>query len=183
MSSVPILETERLRLRAFGADDFETYARWCGDVEAMRFIGDGKPMTRDEAWRGLAMVIGHWSLRGYGLWAAEEKTSGELIGRIGLYRPEGWPGLEVGWLVARERWGEGFAPEGAAAAMHHAFDVLSEPRLLSLIQPGNVASIRVAEKLGEHFDGEIDVRGKLVDVYAIEQQTWGSTESAQAQPA
>ncbi len=178
MSAVPTLETERLRLRGFGPDDFETYARWCGDAETMRFIGEGKPVGRDDAWRSLAVVMGHWPLRGYGLWAAEEKASGALIGRIGLYEPEGWPGLEVGWLVDRERWGEGFAPEGAAAALHHAFTVLSVPRLISLIQPDNAPSIRVAEKLGERYDGQIEVSGALANVYAIGRETWRSTVSS-----
>jgi len=183
VSLVPTVETERLRLRAFSADDFAPYARWCGDAEMMRFIGDGKTMNPDEAWRSLAMVMGHWLLRGFGLWAAEEKASGELIGRIGLYQPEGWPGLEVGWLIARERWGEGFAPEGAAAVLCHAFGVLLAPRLLSLIQPGNAASIRVAEKLGQRREDTIEVRGQLVDVYAIDQQTWQAAESIRMRSA
>ena len=112
--------------------------------------------------------LGHWQIRGYGLWAAEEKQSGALIGRIGLYRPEGWPGLEVGWLVARERWGEGFATEGARAALDYAFTVLGEPRAISAIAPENAASIRVAEKLGLRLCGDApDRRARSVSIYEI----------------
>ena len=166
--AVPILETSRLRLRGFRADDFETVARWCSDAETMRHIGEGQPMSRGDAWRSLAMIVGHWPLRGYGLWAAEEKAGGALVGRIGLYEPEGWPGLELGWLVDRERWGEGFAPEGAAAALAFGFDTLGAEKLISLIQPGNAASVRVAEKIGERYEGQRDVFGQLANVYAIE---------------
>jgi RimJ/RimL family protein N-acetyltransferase len=155
------LETARLKLRQFGEPD----------PEVMRYVG-GKPLSRDEAWRSLGYILGHWKIRGYGLWAAEEKSSGALVGRIGLYRPEGWPGLEVGWLVDRARWGEGFASEGGAAAMAHAFERLHAKRLISVIEPGNAASIRVAEKLGEHFLREQQLQGKRVRIYAIERAHW-----------
>jgi RimJ/RimL family protein N-acetyltransferase len=105
--------------------------------------------------------------RGHGLWAAEEKASGALIGRIGLQCPDGWPGLEVAWLVARERWREGFATEGARAALGHAFAVLREPRAISLIAPGNAASIRVAEKLGMRLEETRRIAGKVASLYAI----------------
>jgi RimJ/RimL family protein N-acetyltransferase len=153
------LETERLRLRQFRGDDLDAYARITGDAEAMRYIAQGEPLDREAAWRSLAYIHGHWWIRGYGPWAAEEKASGRLIGRIGLYRPEGWPGLEVGWLVARERWGEGFATEGARAALAHAFTAVGARRAISAIVPENAASIRVAEKLGMHCDESRQIAG------------------------
>jgi RimJ/RimL family protein N-acetyltransferase len=167
----PCLDTPRLRLRQFVEADLDEYARITADPEVMRYVG-GAPLSRDEAWRSLGYILGHWKIRGYGLWAAEEKASGALVGRIGLYRPEGWPGLEVGWLVDRARWGEGFAPEGGAAAMAHAFEGLGAKRLISVIEPGNAASVRVAEKLGERFEREQPLQGKRVHVYAIERARW-----------
>ena len=98
--------------------------------------------------------------------------SGELIGRIGLYRPEGWPGLEVGWLVARERWGEGFATEGGRAALAHAFTALDAHRVISAIAPENRASIRVAEKLGLRYAESRQVAGKAVSIHSIERRSF-----------
>jgi RimJ/RimL family protein N-acetyltransferase len=164
----PELETERLRLRQFRSGDLDEYARITGDAETMRYIGPGTPLDREGAWRSLAYMHGHWWIRGYGLWAAEEKHSGTLIGRIGLYQPEGWPGLEVGWLVARSRWGEGFATEGARAALAHAFSVVGARRAISAIAPGNAASIRVAQKLGMHCAESRQIAGRSVSIYAID---------------
>ncbi len=82
-------------------DDF---ARISADAEVMRHVGGGAPATRAQAWRAMAMFTGHWILRGYGLWATEERATGRFIGRIGLWNPEGWPGLEVGWLLDRDLW-------------------------------------------------------------------------------
>jgi RimJ/RimL family protein N-acetyltransferase len=143
-----VLETRRLLLRPFLESDLDAYAGICSDPEVMRYIGAGSPLSRDDAWRSMALILGHWQLRGYGMWAAEDKQSGALVGRIGLYNPEGWPALEVGWLIERARWGHGLAAEGGAAAMQFAFERLNLSHLSSIIQPLNRASIRVAEKLG-----------------------------------
>ena len=72
----------------------------------------------------MAYLLGHWELRGYGQWALIERDSGRLVGRTGLLRPENWPGLEVGWLVGREHWGRGFAPEAGRASIDWARDAL-----------------------------------------------------------
>ena len=160
----PELETPRLRLRQFVEADLDAYARITADAEVMRYVG-GAPLSRDEAWRSLGYLLGHWKIRGFGLWAAEEKSTGALVGRIGLYHPEGWPGLEVGWLVDRARWGEGFATEGGAAAVAYAFDTLAAGHLISVIEPPNGASIRVAEKLGERFERKMLLQGKQVCIY------------------
>src|SRR5258706_14382225 len=89
------LQTERLILRMFRNSDFESFAETCADPEVMRYLGEGKPLNRGEAWRQMAMIVGHWQLRGYGLWAVEERETGNLAGRIGFYNPEGWPGFEI----------------------------------------------------------------------------------------
>lgn len=109
------IETERLLLRAWEPDDFEDFAWISADREVMRYIADGQPATRSQAWRTMAVFVGHWALRGYGLWAAEEGRTGKFVGRIGRWNPEGWPGLEVGWLLDRGHRGRGLATEGARA--------------------------------------------------------------------
>ncbi|MGE5177505.1 MAG: GNAT family N-acetyltransferase [Bacteroidota bacterium] len=166
------LETERLILRQFRDSDIEAYAAMCADPEVMRYIGEGKPLSRDDAWRNMAMVAGHWSLRGYGMWAVEERSTGALVGRVGLYYPEGWPGQEVGWALARPHWGKGFAFEAARASLAHAFEILQWRRAISLIDPENRRSIRLAERLGERLEGELPVRGWKTLCYAIDRSAW-----------
>jgi RimJ/RimL family protein N-acetyltransferase len=168
---VVTLETERLRLRMFREEDFAPYAQICADPEVMRYLADGKPLTGAEAWRQMAMILGHWQLRGYGLWAVEERATGALLGRIGLFNPEGWPGLELGWALGREHWGKGYATEGARRALRYAFDELKQPHIISLIRPENAASIRVAERLGETLEGRMELFGHAVLIYGIDRPT------------
>ncbi len=167
----PELETERLVLRMFRESDTDAYAEMLADPEVMRFL-DGKPLSRQEAWRNMAMLIGHWHLRGYGFWAVEEKSGGELVGRVGCWRPEGWPGFEVGWALRRRFWGRGYATEAARASVEYAFESLGQTRVLSLIAPDNVNSIRVAERLGERPRGEWEVFGMKVIIYGVGREEW-----------
>ena len=99
MIEIPVIETERLRLTALDERHFEAYASMLADPSSTRFVGDGEPLDRMNAWRSMAMLLGHWQLRGYGMWAIELKDSGEFVGRVGLHRPEGWPDLELGWML------------------------------------------------------------------------------------
>ena len=95
----------------------------------------GGPLDVADTWRQMAFFVGHWELRGYGLWVVERE--GELIGRVGLLQPEGWPGLEVGWLLGRDAWGHGYATEAARAAAEYAWRELDAQELISLIAPDN----------------------------------------------
>ena len=165
--TVPELETSRLLLRGFRDEDGEAWAEICADEELMRWIGR-EPMDRGDAWRHMAELSGHWALKGFGQWALEERRSGELVGRAGLYRPPDWPGLEVGWLVRRDRWGRGYATEAGAAAVRYAFERLGADHVLSLITVENAASRRVAEKLGAVASGPIDLRGHTMTVFRID---------------
>jgi RimJ/RimL family protein N-acetyltransferase len=92
-------------------------------------------------------MLGHWTLRGFGLWAVNRKSDGIFIGRVGLYYPDGWPGLEVGWVLARPYWGHGYATEAASASRDYGFKNYPVPNLISVIHPDNLASQRVAERL------------------------------------
>jgi RimJ/RimL family protein N-acetyltransferase len=166
------VETPRLRLRPFVRADFEAFARMCADAEVVRFLGDGLPVGRTRAWFEMAAHVGHWHLMGYGEWAAEEKATGTFVGRIGLQRPEGWPDTEVGWILAREHWGN--AIEGGRAALDVAFNRLRLPRVISMIHPDNAASIAVAQRLGETFDRRMIVNNRVRLIYAIEAQSWQS---------
>lgn len=161
------LETDRLLLRMWRNEDFEPYAKMCEDEDIMRYIG-GKPLSRLEAWRHFAYLIGHWHLRGYGHWAVEEKATRKFIGRIGFLNPEGWPAFEIGWTLGKESWGKGYATEGAHRALQYAFNDLDKKHVISLIHPENRASIRVAERLGEKPEGTAEVLGIPVIIYGID---------------
>jgi RimJ/RimL family protein N-acetyltransferase len=163
--TIPELETERLRLRAFRNEDLDAYAPMCADPEVMRYLGTGVTLSRDDAWRSMASFLGHWALRGYGMWALEEKATGALVGRAGFLNPEGWPGFELGWTLGRAYWGRGFATEAARRALDFAFTDLDQPRVISLIRPANTPSMRVAERLGEVRVGEIELLGAPCYVY------------------
>ena len=166
------LETERLLLRPFKQDDFEDYARITAYPDVMRYIGNGQPLSRADAWRSMAVHLGHWQLRGYGMWGAELKETGRVIGRIGLYFPESWPGLEVGWLLDRACWGQGLAAEGGRAALDYAFRELQVDHVISIIHPENRASIRVAEKIGERFEEKGTLNGTDVVFFGITAPSW-----------
>jgi RimJ/RimL family protein N-acetyltransferase len=113
----------------------------------------------------MAVHAGHWVLRGYGNWILE--ADGRMVGRTGLWRPVGWPGLEVGWTLAREAWGRGYATEAGRAAMEWAWSELRLPGLISVIRPENARSIRVAERLGFAPGREDTVLGVRVVIYEI----------------
>lgn len=163
----PEFETERLFFRQWTEDDLGPFARLNADKEMVRYLGRGAVMSRADSWRQIALLMGHWQMRGYGLWAVDEKASGALIGRIGLWYPEGWPGLEVGWLVDRAHWGKGYASEGGRAALEMGFTQLGASSLCSVIHPENAASIRVAEKIGEGFARMVEVMGVEAALYTV----------------
>ena len=150
---IPEIQTARLLMRGFTDDDLDELAAISADPEVTRWVGDEDGLSREETWRRIAYFLGHWHLRGFGQWALVERDSGKLVGRAGLLRPEAWPGLEVGWLVAREHWGRGFAPEAGRASMEWARTELGADHIISLIEDENVRSARVAEKLGMTVEG------------------------------
>ncbi|HEY6396065.1 MAG TPA: GNAT family N-acetyltransferase [Solirubrobacteraceae bacterium] len=165
MTAIPELRTERLLMRAWRESDLDDYAAMAADPAVMRYIGQGKPADRADAWRAMALFVGHWALRGFGLWAVERQESGSFIGRVGLWQPEGWPGLEVGWALARSHWGHGYATEAGRASIQFAWDVVGVDEVISLIEPENSASQRVAERLGMHVRERHSLAATEVLVY------------------
>ena len=162
-----VLETPRLLLRQFREPDWDAYAETSADAEVMRYIGTGATLTREESWRSIANFLGHWQLRGYGMWALESKETGEFLGRAGFHEPPGWPGFELGWVLGRTHWGRGYASEAARAALAHAFNGLGRAKVISLIRHGNARSIRVAEAIGARLAGEAEMLGAKALVYEI----------------
>jgi len=142
----PTLTTERLILRPPEQGDLDGWAEMMADEEASRFVGGLQ--ARPASWRALASMAGSWVLLGFGMFSVLEKDSGRWVGRIGPWQPEGWPGSEVGWGLAREFWGKGYAVEAAAASIDWAFDALGWTEVIHCIDPANTPSQKVAERLG-----------------------------------
>jgi len=163
--TIPRLSTDRLILRAFAESDLEAYAPMMADPAVTQFLGEGRPLSRVDAWRQMAMILDHWTLRGFGLWAVEERGSGRLVGRIGCNMPEGFPAFEIGYVLAREAWGKGYAREGAAASLQFARQTLRRREITSIIRPANTASIRVAISLGAQAAETVEFFGAPSIIY------------------
>jgi RimJ/RimL family protein N-acetyltransferase len=144
--SLPTLETQRLLLRPPLSEDFDAWAEFCGDEEAHRFLGGA--LDRASAWRIISMMTGAWTVRGFSYFSVIEKASGRWVGRVGPWQPEGWPGTEVAYGLARQAWGKGYAHESASAAMDWAFKQLCWTEVVHCIDPANEPSQRVAARLG-----------------------------------
>ena len=145
------LETERLILRLPRPEDFDAYAELQADSEASRYIGG--VLTRPAAWRKFLQMPGAWVIQGYAMFSVIEKASGEWIGNVGPWQPEGWPGTEIGWAFRRCAWGRGFAFEAATVAADWAFAQLGWARMIHSIVPDNQASQKLARRLGSHVSG------------------------------
>ncbi len=151
MIEIPIHESECLHLRAPCQGDFEAEAEFYAS-ERSSFVGG--PLTREFAWRKLPSVIGHRQLRGYGMWAVDEKSSGAYCGRAGLWYREGWPEPEVGWSLIQNAEGKGYALEAALKSREYAYGTLGWTTAISLIGAGNKRSEALAKRMGAVFDYE-----------------------------
>ncbi|MEV5747389.1 GNAT family N-acetyltransferase [Actinoallomurus sp. NPDC052308] len=160
------LETPRLVLRPLTADDFDEYAAMLADPEVGRHLFAEGGMSREDSWRSLALFLGHQQIRGYSNFAVTERDTGRFVGRVGPWRPLGWPGLEVGWCLVRRYWGKGYATEAARAAVRYCFDDLQATEVMSLIRVGNTRSVRVAERIGHEYRRDTDLRGVRCHVYS-----------------
>ena len=145
----PTLSSERLTLRAPTAADAENVITFLGDPA--RSPGFGGPLSRNDAWRWYASMIGHWHLRGYGFWMVDT-LDGAPVGFVGLWNPEGWPEAELGWVLFDGAEGKGYAVEAALTVRNYAYDVLGMPALTSNIIPSNEPSKAVARRLGATFE-------------------------------
>ena len=175
--AIPTLETEHLTLRPFREADVTTLFEVSQDAEVVRYVGDRRAPTLQESWRAVAGWIGHWAMRGYGQWAIDERSSGRFVGRAGIINPAEWPGPEVGYLLGRPWWGQGYATEAARAAMDWGFEQIGFDALISLIDPANRRSIAVATRLGESPRGEVDLLGNRVLIYGISRAEWGTDQA------
>jgi RimJ/RimL family protein N-acetyltransferase len=170
----PVIETERLILRRWRESDIEPNTAMLADPATARFItSDGNAVTDPfVGWRNAAVMAGHWALHGFGIFVVEEKQTGRYAGRVGPWSPAGWPGFEVGWGIARDFRGKGYAVEAARASIDWAFARFDLDRIIHCIDRENVASQAVARRLGANIEGEFDLFGHVADIWATRRETW-----------
>ena len=160
----PILETERLRLRGYRLEDFPIRRELWLDPRVLKYI-HRKPQTESEAWASFLVLVGHWEMMGFGYWVVEEKSSGRFVGEIGFadFKREIEPSIagvpEIGWVIAPEHHGKGYASEGVRAALAWGDSHFDSGRTVCIIDPENAASLRVAEKHGYREETRTLFRG------------------------
>ncbi|MBL0969079.1 MAG: GNAT family N-acetyltransferase [Brevundimonas sp.] len=165
-----VLHTERLILRPIAMEDFPRWAEMMADPEAAKFLGGAQPAAT--AWRGFMTMAGAWSLTGISMFSLIERETGLWLGRIGPWRPHGWPGNEVGWGLHPDAQGKGYGVEAATAALDYAFDVLDWPDVIHCIDPDNTPSQRLAERVGSRNLGPTRMPPPF-DHLAVD--AWGQT--------
>lgn len=174
------LETARLTLRRWRADDLEPLAAIHADPDVMRWIGDGSTRDKNQTRAGIEAMERQWETAGFGLFAVELRSTGELAGFTGLsvpdFLPEAMPAVEVGWRLGRRFWGNGLASEAAAAAVRFGFADCGLERIVSITQVGNGASERIMEKLGMRLARELTdpTCGRPIRIYGISRSEYGT---------
>ena len=163
-----MVESERFIYRKYEDRDLEFLASMLSNVEMMKFIGEGNPRDIQQAKEFLAWIYGHYHRSDeYGLKLMIRKSDGARVGHAGIVpqQIEGIEELEIGYWIARDYWGKGYASEAAQTFKMRGDEIIKANRLISLIQPANKASRKVAEKIGMALEKEIMLKGKEVCVY------------------
>ncbi len=147
--TIPMLETERTRLRAPRMSDFKAFAAHCASDRALFSTGR---LGRGQAWREFSAAVGGWALQGHGAWSIEARSGGTYWGEIAITQPAEFPEVELGWTLMAPAEGKGIAFEAAQAVLRWAFAARGLTTLVSYITPENTRSIRLAERLGAVHD-------------------------------
>jgi RimJ/RimL family protein N-acetyltransferase len=173
-SNGPVIETTRLILRQWRGGDIAPYTAMLADPDTARFITvDGQPVTEEMVgWRHTAVMAGHWTLHGAGMFAVEEKETGRFVGRVGPWAPPRWPGFEIGWGITKAAQRKGYAMEAARASIDWAFATFEIDEIIHCIDRENIASQGVARRLGAEKAREIDLFGHVADVWVTQRSVW-----------
>jgi RimJ/RimL family protein N-acetyltransferase len=175
-SDGPVIDTARLKLRRWREADIEPNTAMLADPASGRFITSvGKPVTDAfVGWCNAAIMTGHWTLHGVGMFVVEEKSTGKFAGRVGPWMPRSWPGFEIGWGISSEFRGKGYAVEAARASIDWSFAHFDIEQVIHCIDRENVASQSVARRLGAVVEREIDLFGHVADVWVTRRDAWAA---------
>ncbi|HEY0320755.1 MAG TPA: GNAT family N-acetyltransferase [Pyrinomonadaceae bacterium] len=169
-----MIETERLVLRQFTPDDLDELVQLRADPLVMRYIGD---QSREKVEQRLRYYISHYESHGLGMWAVIDKSTGAMVGWCGLIFLDETPEVEVGYGVARDYWGRGLMTEAARASLRYGFERAGLERIVAVAMPENVASRRIMEKLGMHYEKNVHHYGHDLVYYAIEREAFRLDDS------
>ena len=166
------IETTRLLLRLPVADDAEPFVEIHQDPEvlALKLVTlTGPPGGIEVGLRNVDRMLRHWDRHGYGQFTVVEKATARVVGCVGFVQPDNWTDIDLGWIIRRSRWGNGFATEAARAVIDWAWNSGTMDHIVSLIAPDNLISIRVALKIGEQLEGQVisPFSGEKVLIYGI----------------
>lgn len=174
------LETGRLLLRLPRLEDFERYADLMADEAACRHIGGHLP--RGAAWRRFLQMPGAWAIQGFAMFSVINRADGRWLGQMGPWRPEGWPGNEIGYAFHPDAWGRGYAFEAAVAAIDWAFEALGWEEMVHCIAPENLASQKLAQRLGSSLRGPVRLpppsHEVAVDLWGQSRAQWQAGRAA-----
>ena len=165
-----IVETPRLYLRPFNSGDLDAFADMNADAEVIRYIGDGNPQTKSQTEIRLNAILDHWEQHGFGLCVVVDKTTQGFIGFCGLQYLDGTSEIEVGYRLAKQFWGRGFATETASAILKYGFDELGLDRIVAVVHPENVVSQGVIQKIGLQYVKDAQFYNRELEYYAITRQ-------------
>jgi RimJ/RimL family protein N-acetyltransferase len=166
------IETSRLRMRMFRPADLDAMSEITRDAEVMRYIGHGRPLTREETRDNLANIVAAFRRRGFGRWALELKETGALVGYCGLSRGNEEVGVEVAYMLARGAWGRGLVLEAGRASLRYGFERLGVGSIAGLTMQDNWRSRRVLERLGMAFVRDAHFYGFDCVHYSVSREDW-----------
>jgi len=144
-ANIPVLNTKRLSLRGPEAQDYPDFKTTFSSYRS-RFMGG--PLNAYEAWMLYAAEIGHWNIRGFGMWMIHDRITDETYGMAGVWQPAGWPTAELAWIIWPKVAGRGIALEATHAVRDYAYEKLNWDTAVSYLDPKNLEAVRLAERLG-----------------------------------
>ncbi|TVT83747.1 GNAT family N-acetyltransferase [Pseudomonas sp. H3(2019)] len=186
MEPILQLESARLLMRQWRDEDLPAFAAMCADPQVMRYFP--APLSRLESAALIGRIRGHFAEHGYGFWALERKDTGAFIGFTGLavvgFEASFTPATEIGWRLAREHWGLGYASEAAWTALRCGFDRLALDEIVAFTTEANLPSQKVMQAIGMHYDPSADFEHPRVGredplrhhvLYRITREQWLET--------
>jgi len=171
------VETARLRLRLFTPEDLDGLCAITSDPVVMRYIGHGRPFSREETWDNLERIINAFRRRGHGRWALERRDTGALVGYCGISAGNPAVGVELAYMLARAEWGKGFALEAGRASLRYGFEELGLDSIAGLTLHGNRRSQAVLKRLGMKYVRDARYYDFACVHYAITRADWRRDES------